>query len=166
MTRRGLSMLEVLVSLVLLSALALAATGWSHGAVGLAQDTSERSAWNASASAALRLITDDLHGLDASDQPRIEITESTLTVRTRRPALGPVTVRYEVDGTALHATVDGGAQHHMLNHAPPLLGELASAVFAGELDEDETLVAVSIDLVGGPSRETVRLRVPVTEAMR
>lgn len=91
-TRRGLTLLEVLVALAIVSSLALAVFTWVSSVARAAQAASSRASRDATIAGILRSIQDDLACRDfgaARDDPErrvVSVDAGTLIVRTRAPS--------------------------------------------------------------------------------
>ena len=106
--RRGLTMIEVLVALGLLSALVLTLTSWIQ-TTARAAALAEPVRWSVAAEAVLQLIHDDLMTGDIlteqqrrrSRHPRVTIENGSLRIRTRAvqggDEIGATVHRYELD---------------------------------------------------------------------
>lgn len=87
--RRGFTLLETLLALVLVALLASAATAWIGTAMASGKREAEEARWIAAAEAALRRFGDDLRTFDArSDrrgnrEPRIVAEQDRCRIRTR-----------------------------------------------------------------------------------
>lgn len=108
MTRRGLTLLELLASLVLLGPLVMCAFAVASGAVGAAAEERRRSTWHAACEAVVSAVERDLVAGDfqSSITPRVRTGEAWLEVVVRacegsngRPS--PGIRRYALDGSAL-----------------------------------------------------------------
>ena len=82
---RGLTLIELLVALALLSSVALAAVAWTQTALRTGAASAERLRWETSALAHFALVADALACGDspADEQPRV-VAEGTATVAIRR----------------------------------------------------------------------------------
>ena len=98
--RRGLTMIELLLSLSLLSLIALAVASWTHVAADAAAGVSQPRRWLTAAEAVLQLIHDDVAGSAGgqSREPPVRAADGALEIQTRSTApgelVGAVTSRY------------------------------------------------------------------------
>ncbi len=103
--RRGLTMLELLLALSLLSAIMLATASWTQVAARASADAIYPVRWRAAAEAVLQLIHDDLVTGDFTDtqrgrrnqNARVEVVDGAIRIRTR--AVGNTG---DVTGLAIH----------------------------------------------------------------
>ncbi|MCH8151425.1 MAG: hypothetical protein IH830_03515 [Planctomycetes bacterium] len=133
--RRGLTMIELLLAVSLLTPITLAIAAWTQVAARASASAAEPMRWRAAAEAALQLIHDDLVTGDfsgdfssgfsgaqiggRSDQkPRVEVVDGMLRIRTRAtpgswtappPAPGTVT-----PGRVTPGSVTGPATHRYI----------------------------------------------------
>lgn len=160
--RRGLTMIELLVSLGILSAVMLATVAWIQStsqAVSFAQPMRFRAA----AQAVLQLIHDDLRTGDfdsarsgRTTQPKVDVDNGALQLRTRalssRKIAGPVIHRYTLDRLTgelqLHEENGVGRQATRLLLDQVRQWELAIA-------EDNSVLTVSIT---SHEHQTIRRR--------
>ena len=87
--KRGLTLLELMLSISLLSLLMLAVVSWSTAAARSYSLLSERVVWRTTAGAALQVIADDLRAGDFGSRlrsPKVAVRGSTLTIQTRDSA--------------------------------------------------------------------------------
>lgn len=159
MRRRGLTMIEVLVALGLLSALMLTVTSWIQTTV-RATTLAEPMRWRVAAQAVLQLIHDDLMTGDilteqqrrGSQQPRVSVQNDSLRIHTRAvqddDATGPTIHRYELDTFTdeLGRTNEPKRGRHATRL---LLDDVAQ--FNCYIDEKRTMLAVSITSDSGQS---------------
>ena len=150
--RRGLTMIEVLVALGLLSTLMLTVTSWIQTTV-RASTLAEPMRWGVAAEAVLQLIHDDLMTGDfeaeqqrrRSRQPRVMVENGSLRIRTRTvqggDETGPTIHRYKRDTltTELGRTNEPKRGRHTTRL---LLDDVAS--FNCRIDEQRTILTVSI----------------------
>lgn len=101
MWRRGVTLVELLVSLSLLSMLMLAVIVLLQMAGVTTGRTTEVTSWRIGAESTLRLVRDDLlvgdFLADPDEVPRVETDEGVLEIRTRETGVGPVIVQYRYD---------------------------------------------------------------------
>ena len=100
--RRGLTIIELLLALSLLTVIMLAVASWTQTTASATAKAAEPGRWRAAGEAVLQLIHDDLAIGDfgTNDQgPRVKIIDGDLQIRTRAaPAsgfVGSITHRYE-----------------------------------------------------------------------
>ena len=155
--RRGLTMVELLVALSLLSAVMLAVASWTQVTARASADAAEPVRWRAAAENVLRLIHDDLvtgdfagdssaEGRGRTPSPRVEVFVGELRLRTRAAgagagAIGPVTRRYAFDALSdelrLHQATAQGISTTRL-----LLDRVEE--WQCSIDEEEKLLTVGI----------------------
>jgi len=151
--RRGLTMIELLVALGLLSAVMLAVVSWTQVMAQTSQHATGPVRWRSAAEAVLRLIHDDLVSGDlvaarkrgTRDKPRIQIVDGVLQINTRAvdPAgtSGPVVHRYalEVSSRALR-------REQRTLQGPPSSRLLLDDVLEWQcaVDEEEQVLRVSV----------------------
>ena len=157
--RRGLTMIEVLVALGLLSALMLTVTSWIQTTV-RASTLAEPMRWRVAAEAVLQLIHDDLMTGDflseqqrrRNRQPRVMVENGSLRIRTRAVQVGdetgPTIHRYELDTITdeLGRTNEPKRGRHMTRL---LLDDVDS--FNCRIDEERTILTVNITSGAGQS---------------
>lgn len=90
--RRGLTLIETLLSVALLSALVIAAGSWLRLAGHAASELALEAKWRSAAAAALQLIADDLESGNPGESDRVECESDLLAIRTRDG--GPVQSEY------------------------------------------------------------------------
>ena len=96
--RRGLTLLELVVSIGLLVALMSVVAGWIGIAAEATSGAGESTTWSNRARTVLRLIHDDIQTFDITERmpqredihsARIHVANQSLTITTREPATGP-----------------------------------------------------------------------------
>ncbi len=164
--RRGLTMIEVLVALGLLSALVFTLTSWIQ-TTARAGALAEPVRWRVAAEAVLQLIHDDLMTGDflteqqrrRSRQPRVMVENGSLRIRTRavQPGdeTGPTIHRYELDIliSELGRTNEAKGRRHTTRL---LLDDVGS--FNCRIDEEHTMLNVSIT---SGSRQSIQRSYPL-----
>ncbi len=107
--RRGLTMVELLLAVSLLTPITLAIAAWTQVAARASASAAEPMRWQAAASAVLQLIHDDLIIGDfaegptdrSSQQSHVEVVDGALHIRTRTVGseviIGPSLHRYILD---------------------------------------------------------------------
>ncbi len=159
MRRRGLTMIEVLVALGLLSAIMLTVISWIQ-TTARASTLAEPMRWRVAAQAVLQLIHDDLmtgnfeveQRRRRSRQPRVMTEDDSLRIHTRAvqagDETGPTIHRYELD-----AFSDELGRMNEPKHGRPttrlLLDDVGS--FNCRIDEEHTMLIVSITSGSGQS---------------
>ena len=86
MTRRGLTMIELLLALGLLGIVTVVGASWISTASGTSAMVAPRIRWQSAAEATLQLIDDDLRVGDLERErgkPRVEVLDGRLLVHTR-----------------------------------------------------------------------------------
>ncbi|MCH8342417.1 MAG: hypothetical protein IH983_00330 [Planctomycetes bacterium] len=114
--RRGLTMIELLLAVSLLTPITLAIAAWTQVAARASASAAEPMRWRAAAEAALQLIHDDLVTGDFAEGPtdsssqesRVEVVDGMLRIRTRATP-GSWTAPAPAPGT-----VTGPATHHYI----------------------------------------------------
>lgn len=160
MTRRGMTLLEMLFALALLSGIVIGATAWGRATAARLDAERARQAWTACASALLRSIETDVAVADldpigdrARGIERVATDEATLTIRTRERHRGVVVRAYAFDpdaGTVSVRTTAAGA----VVAADTALGDVRMVTFGihdqhlevNLRHEDGTTLATSIAL--------------------
>jgi prepilin-type N-terminal cleavage/methylation domain-containing protein len=161
MTRRGLTLLEVILSLSLLSMLCMVAAGWSSLAAAVtARDDPGPDHAVRSVLARIHddLVAGDWPAVRASRRarPRVIVDPGRLSVATRAPGLGPIRREYVFDPVTgeLHRRDTDAAGREV---ARRLLDQVHE--FACRLDVEDGTLTVSIRVDRSPPR-TRRYRVP------
>ena len=107
--RRGLTMVELLLAVSLLTPITLAIAAWTQVAARASASAAEPMRWRAAAEAALQLIHDDLVTGDFAEGPtdpsshesHVEVDDGSLRIRTRAVGseviIGPSLHRYILD---------------------------------------------------------------------
>ncbi len=149
--RRGLTMVETLVSLGILSALLLVVAAWTRVATQAGAAAAAMGHWELAAEAVLDLIHVDLKSGDAvparprRGQPdeRVAVEDGALRIRTRSTGIG------DARGSAIHSYIlrSGTLRREQraddVNHRErPLLDEVSA--WTCEIDEDQRLLAITI----------------------
>jgi hypothetical protein len=165
MTRRGLTLVEVLGALSLLGLLMVACLSWTRMAVSHASNAGVRTRWERAAGAVLDLIGDGLRTGDACDPERklrVDASAAVLVIRGRGSAdgrlPGVVDRVYRRDPASGDLVVEEYAPVPfgvMPTQAPlgarPLLGEVRATTFA--LDVPSRVLSVE---VAGPNAAVAR----------
>ena len=157
MTRRGLTILELLLALALLSALCSLLTSWLVTVSKLSAEHGPRLEWQSAALRILDTIEDDLVCGDFEtvdrrrpETPRIEVVEpSRLRIVTRSTSTqtpgspGPAIHEYRFDRASgtLFLSISSSAQPGSIEDRP-LTTEVADWIV--ELDEEERVLVVTI----------------------
>jgi prepilin-type N-terminal cleavage/methylation domain-containing protein len=156
--RRGLTMIELLVALSLLSIVMVAVATWTQVTARAAQSAAGPMRWRAAAETLLTLIHDDLVSGDLGDarrpggrgQARVEAIDGTLRIETRAVGpdrlCGPVAHRYVLDAISgelrLERRIPQGTRTSHL-----LLDSVRE--WQGAIDQEEVLLSVSITAKDG-----------------
>lgn len=152
MRRRGLTMVEILVALGLLSALMLTVTSWIQ-TTARASALAEPMRWRIAAQAVLQLIHDDLMTGDfeagqqrrRSRQPRVMVESDSLRIDTRTgqagEETGPTTHHYELDTFSDELAMT--SEPKRARHTTRLLLDDVDR-FTYHIDEERTMLTVSI----------------------
>lgn len=149
--RRAFSLVEMLVALVLLTALVLVAVSWMTMIVGRQERDQQRARWARASSMVLNQVGRDLMQCDIIEEsrhrtPRVRLSDGQLHIRTLDQS-EPVGVRYEFDpGSQLVARVEAGQDAE--NTAIPALIGGVSALDAEITmpDERHTLAVLRVTL--------------------
>ncbi|MEW6747315.1 MAG: prepilin-type N-terminal cleavage/methylation domain-containing protein [Planctomycetota bacterium] len=152
MRTRGLTMIELLLALSLLSAILLATFSWTEITARALADGARKGRWERAAAALLQVIHDDLACGDFLDgehegslmKERISVGEGALRVVTRRAGL-PIEREYSfVKGDAAVTVEEPSSRPRTL------LGDVASYVVT--MDRAATVIEVSITSLSGFAR--------------
>ena len=150
--RRGLTMIEVLVALGLLSALVLTLTSWIQ-TTARAGTLAEPGRWHVAAKAVLQLIHDDLKTGDflteqqrrRNRQPRVMVENGSLRIDTRASSSGGGS------GPAVHHYVLDAFTGELRRTHRPKLGRKTTRLLLGKVDawqcaqdEERTMLTVII----------------------
>lgn len=105
MRRFGMTIVELLAALALLSGLLVAAGSWTRLAGAISGECSSSLLWRRSAEAAFELLHNDLATGDfqideSTGEPRVVLTDDSLTIQTRRIGFGPVEHFYRFDSVS------------------------------------------------------------------
>lgn len=153
--KRGLTLIELLLALSLLSAVMVAGAEMIATAARVQSAVITPLQWEAAAGAALQLIHDDILTGDfaAESQPRrrktepaVQILEGKLHILTRSPAQGEARHVFRLDSrtSTLRLMIDGKAKHNM---ATPLLDHIKT--FECELNRERSLLTVTLSSTDG-----------------
>ena len=119
--RRGMTLLETLVSVTLLASVVVAVGGWLELAARGVPRQAADVRWRDAVERALALIHDDLETGDFLTEPRttgVEVGNGRVEIDTRETGVGPATNRYEVEHGSGHlvrtSLGDGRAQRRVL----------------------------------------------------
>ena len=144
--RNGLTMIELLLALSLLSALVLVIASWTQVAAQASARGAAPMRWRPAAEAVLNLIHDDIACGDFTSQPRrrgaaephVEAVDGVLLIRTR--AGGAVTNRYVFDSIAQELRLEQSRQGRPT--VRPLIRRVAE--WDCRIDTEGSILAVSI----------------------
>ncbi len=153
---RGLTLIELLASLVVLSGVMLAVATWTRASTTLAAGASRTVHEQAGIESVLRLIAEDVATGDFEPQdrrrndPHVEVDDGVLIIRTRGTASagepGPVVHTYSLDRVAGELVLRAKPQRGRSTERA-LLGDVEA--FACVLEEDEEdEVALTVTLTG------------------
>ena len=171
MNARGLTLLESLLALALLSALAVALAGWTSTAVRATEGAPERIRWRSAAEATMRLIEGDLTlgdfppGAGENERVRMERGDLILLARgdARDPDLAgrPVERRYRLsnDGRSHLILIERPVSRTApnLTRERMLLGRVAR--FEAEISDDARALSVTLECLDGTAVHR-RFRLP------
>lgn len=157
MTQRGLTLLEVVLSVSLLSGLFLASGQWLKTVAVLGAQAEGPVRWERGARALLQSIHDDIWTGDTTlgdALEPVEVTTHSLLIRTRAGGDdgGPVTHEYEFLPTGSQIR-----RGDLPRSSPPLLEDVAA--LALELDAEARTLEVRVDSTAG-HRVTRRFWLP------
>ena len=159
--RRGLTMIEVLVALGLLSALMLTVTSWIQ-TTARASTLAEPMRWRVAAEAVLQLIHDELMTGDflteqqrhRNRHPRVMVENGSLRIHTREvqggDETGPTIHRYELDART-HELGTSNEPKRGRHKTRLLLDDVGR--FDCRIDEEGTILTVSITSGAGQSSQ-------------
>ncbi len=159
--RLGLTMVELLISLALLSLITAAGVGWLQTTTARGVIEADDVRWLAAAERTLQRIAESIvvGDVDPDDRKsRIQVTDGALRIVSREPNAGRVTHSFAVE-TWSHQL--SRATDH--NAARPLLGDVASwtlAVITDDEDPGRQWLAVEIHRQSTPDIFSRRLRLP------
>lgn len=157
MSRPGLTLLELLLALALLSGLAMAAVAWTTTSVDSSRMLSARVRWENAANATLRLIERDLATGDTrsgrfgpgAGQPSLEVEPGLIRIPTRQPPYTGrerTTYRFDESGGILTRRTTDETGHE--GDEIVLLGDLAAVEFEvtqRDLRDRPVVLRISMD---------------------
>ena len=166
--RRGLTMVELLLAVSLLTPITLAIAAWTQVAARASAVAAEPMRWRAAAEAALQLIHDDLvtgdfaggfsgpqSGGRSDQKPRVEVVDGTLRIRTRATP-GSWTAPGGVTGPATHSYIFDAFSGelrlrqrtaHGEQRTRPLLDRVRQ--WQCEIDQEHNLLTIVITSIQG-----------------
>ena len=160
MRRAGMTMVEVLIALAVLSALMAVMASWTKIACTLGVTTGRSSEMRRSVETVFRCLREDLlvgdfRTRDGTDEPRVVADGHTLLIMTRTPVRGSTERRYEYEPHAGRLVVE--------ESGPDTMGRRGIATgitgFECAIDETQSWLAVSIASADGRAH-TQRYRLP------
>lgn len=144
---RGMTLLEVLLSLALLGGIALACASWIGTAARGTEGTAERLRWRSAADATLSLIGDLIVTGDfapqeqrRSEEARVRVSGTSLEIDTR------------VDGKAAMAVLELEDGRLVLRAGRERLLLAGVAEFEADLDEETQVLTVTLRSAAGGER--------------
>ncbi len=145
-TLRGLTLVEVVLALSIISAVAASSAAWVQLVAGTALEHRAVQGWLSAAMATLQVIADDLaagdHSVTEKNPPVVTFEGSTLTIPTRSPASGGCRAEYRldaVDGTLYRRIItESGTEENR-----PVLSELRGWEVA--LDVDSGVLTIVLE---------------------
>ncbi|MCC7389844.1 MAG: hypothetical protein IT431_13875 [Phycisphaerales bacterium] len=168
MSRPGMTILELLLALALLSGLTIACVSWTTAATRALSDQGGSAAWTQGARATLAFIddaiaTEDRSGGRARETWRVAVEGQRLTLRSRQvvatdsgtPALAE-TVELSAESGSLVATYRDAGGRRLAQR--PLLGGVLGGALGGELVGVLSLDITVTELEGARARVLVTLR--------
>jgi len=155
-TATGLTLIEVLVSMALLTGVFIAVGAWIEVTASASSSISTPLQWQQAADVTMRVIADDLHTGDFTaepihdNQPRVEVNENTgaLTIDTRIAGHGPVSVIIEHNSETNRLMRIVRANEQAVA-SRVLIGDVSDWQCA--LNDEQTQVAVTIESTNGQS---------------
>ncbi len=159
--RLGLTMVELLISLALLSLVTAAGVGWLQTTAARGVVKADDVRWQAAAEQAIQRIAESIavRDFDPDDrQPQVRVTESSLRVESREPGTGQVSQMFAVEPWAHQLTRTTGQREPRL-----LVGDVAGwdiEIVAAEDDPDRTWLDIAIRRKSEPGVVMRRLRLP------
>ena len=164
MTRRAMTLVELLLAFALLSGLTLACVAWTTAAARALATEGGRVSWRAAAERSVELVNEALAIEDAGLHTgggredlwrRVEIGDGTILVRTRvtvssdRPAVAAA-MRLRVTNGVLRAEWLDDEEREIVSR--PLLGEVAAVtVDSHELEDGRVVLTVRLVHTAGAS---------------
>lgn len=150
----GLTLIEVLVSMALLTGVFVAVGAWIEITASAASSISEPLQWNQTAEATLRVIGDDLNTGDFEtettdySEPRIEVDENTgaLTFDARTAGHGAVTIEIKHDNNT-NQLVRNVRQNQQTIASRVLIGAVQNWQCA--VNEEATQLTIMIESING-----------------
>ena len=156
---RGLTMVELLVALALLSAIMLGVSSWVGAAARASTAVAEPVRWVSAAEAALQRIHDDVmvgdfdESNESPENRRVQVDDDTLSIHTRGgwsdDIVGAATHEYAFDRRSnelqVVQRVHAGSEHQYL-----LVDQVGS--WSAQLDEETGVLAVTITSTDGVMR--------------
>ena len=143
--KRGLTLIELLVALSLLSLIVLASSAWIRITAGSAAQESTLVHQSTAAQAVLRLIHSDLITGDfnraENADPRVRIEGNRLQIDTRVPETGLITHSYRYDPSSGHLLREAHSPHTLQSPRPLLEGVTN---WTCTLAEDDSLLTVAL----------------------
>ncbi len=159
---RGTTMLELLVALVLLSALVFTLAAWTRVAGGLSAGSVETVRWRHAAEAVLSLVHDDLSAGDLKEEERVEVKDTVLEISTRPTSIrdfrGPVRHRYVLDAFSGRLALETVTDRNERRTRPLIDGV---GTWLCEIDEEQSVLLVRITSVGGVGGTTLTRSYPL-----
>lgn len=161
MRRPGMTLIETLASLALLSGLVLASSSWTITALQSERERTANAQWETACEAWLRQLEMDLAVLDRSTDARpqrVRVDDRRLILRTRRPELGPVEVEYTLDPQAGTVTEQVRPLDTKTSPAEPetVLGHVGSwsaSVLIADPTDTNAVLKLSLTPTDGPTVE-------------
>lgn len=161
--RRGLTMVELLLAVSLLTPITLAIAAWTQVAARASASAAEPMRWRAAAEAALQLIHDDLVTGDFSEGPtdpsshesHVEVVDGMLRIRTRATP-GSWTAPGNVTGPATHGYIFDAysgelrlrqRKAHGEQSIRPLLNRVRR--WQCEIDHEHNLLTIAVTSIQG-----------------
>ncbi len=149
---RGLTIVEMLVALGLLSALMLSLAAWTRVAGGMSAGSVEAVRWRQAAETVFVLVHDDLAAGDLTEEDRVEVKDGVLEISTRPTSVGdfrergPVRHRYVRDAFCGRLDREGRTDREE-RRTRPLIDDVSKWVC--EIDEEHSILRVTITSVTG-----------------
>ena len=149
--RSGLTLVEVLVSLTLLTGVLAVGSSWIAVSGTMGRDLTESTRRASVFASVLQLIQDDLHAVDPARDDSVEVRDCALAITTR--GRGPVTRRYRLDASSQMLFVDEMRDERTTSPLARGVGEF----IVEAMDDPPRFTVILIGPDGAPTTRTYRL---------
>ncbi len=159
--QRGLTMVELLVSLALLSIVTAAGVGWLQTTAARGMVEADDVRWRAAAEKAIQRIAESIaiSDFDPNErQPQVVVDDGVLRIRGREAGVGRVTFAFAMD-----ASTNRLERSSDQTNARPLLGDVDRwdvELTIDEADPDRQWLDITLRRRSEPDTVTWRLRLP------